>query len=51
MSSSDELATYNNLSVGDTITVVNPNEEEEGCIRYLSLGFIIIVNRLQQAVK
>ena len=26
---SDELATYNNLSVGDSITVINPNEEEE----------------------
>ncbi len=26
---SDELATYNELAVGDTITVVNPNNEEE----------------------
>lgn len=26
---SDELATYNELQVGDTITVVNPNNEEE----------------------
>ena len=25
----DELATYNNISVGDTITIVNPNDEEE----------------------
>lgn len=26
---SDELATYNEFSVGDTITIVNPNNEEE----------------------
>lgn len=26
---SKELATYNNLSVGDTITITNPNQEEE----------------------
>ena len=26
---SDELATYNELEVGDTIVVVNPNNEEE----------------------
>ena len=25
----DELATYNDISVGDTITIVNPNDEEE----------------------
>ena len=26
---SDELAAYNEVSVGDTITLVNPNNEEE----------------------
>ena len=25
----DELATYNDISVGDTITIMNPNDEEE----------------------
>lgn len=25
----DELATYNDINVGDTITIVNPNDEEE----------------------
>lgn len=26
---SDELATYNEIAVGDTLTIVNPNDEEE----------------------
>ena len=40
---SDELATYNNLSVGDTITVVNPNEEEEA----YTLSIVGIYNNSQ----
>ena len=40
---SDELATYNNLVVGDTMTVVNPNNEEES----YTLSIVGIYNNSQ----
>ena len=42
----DELATYNNISVGDTITVANPNNEEE----LYELEVVGIYNNAQSTV-